>query len=163
VIARGVLLDVAGTQGVDALPDAYAITPRDLQDTVAKQGVELRKGDVVLVRTGRMNAWPDFDGYLKNTPGIGLPAAKWLCEEAGAMCIAGDTIGLEVLPSEEENVFLPVHAYMFATAGAQIIEVVDMNEIAAEKQYEFAFLGLPLKLRGATGAPMPSYAVPLRS
>ena len=51
---------------------------------------------------------------------------------------------------------------MFATAGAQIIEVVDMNEIAAEKQYEFAFLGLPLKLRGATGAPMPSYAVPLR-
>ena len=48
-----------------------------------------------------------------------------------------------MLPSEEENVFLPVHAYMFATAGAQIIEVVDMNEIAAEKQYEFAFLGLP--------------------
>ena len=39
--------------------------------------------------------------------------------------------------------FLPVHAYMFATAGAQIIEVVDMEEIAAEKQYEFAFLGLP--------------------
>ena len=37
---------------------------------------------------------------------------------------------------------------MFATAGAQIIEVVDMEEIAAEKQYEFAFLGFPLKLRG---------------
>jgi kynurenine formamidase len=52
---------------------------------------------------------------------------------------------------------------MFATAGAQIIEVVDMEEIAAEKQYEFAFLGFPMKLRGATGAPMPSYAVPLRS
>jgi kynurenine formamidase len=52
---------------------------------------------------------------------------------------------------------------MFSTAGAQIIEVVDMEEIAAEKQYEFAFLGFPLKLRGATGAPMPCYAVPLRS
>jgi kynurenine formamidase len=48
------------------------------------------------------------------------------------------------------------------TAGAQIIEVVDMEEIAAEKQYEFAFLGFPMKLRGATGAPMPSYAVPLK-
>ena len=117
---------------------------------------------VVLVRTGRMTVWPDFDGYLVNTPGISLDSAKWLCEQVGAMCIAGDTIGLEVLPSEEENVFLPVHAYMFATAGAQIIEVVNMEEIAAEKQYEFAFLGFPLKLRGATGAPMPSYAVPLR-
>ena len=51
---------------------------------------------------------------------------------------------------------------MFATAGAQIIEVVDMNEIAA-KQYESRSLGLPLDSRGATGAPMPSYAVPLRS
>jgi kynurenine formamidase len=109
-----------------------------------------------------MTKWPDFDGYLSNPPGIGLPAAKYLCEEAGAMCIAGDSIALEVLPSEEPDVFLPVHAYMFATAGAQIMEVVNMEEIAAEKQYEFAFLGFPLKLRGATGAPMPSYAVPLK-
>ena len=89
-------------------------------------------------------------------PGSTSRSAKWLCEEMGAMCIAGDSIGLEVLPSEESDVFLPVHAYMFATAGAQIIEVVDMEEIAAEKQYEFAFLGFPMKLRGATGAPMPS-------
>ena len=29
--------------------------------------------------------------------------------------------------------FLPVHGYMFATAGAQIIEVVQMEELAAEK------------------------------
>ena len=162
VIARGVMLDVAGMHGVDCLPDSYAVTPKDLEDTAEKQGVDLVQKSVVLVRTGRMTVWPDFDGYLVNTPGISLDSAKWLCEQVGAMCIAGDTIGLEVLPSEEENVFLPVHAYMFATAGAQIIEVVNMEEIAAEKQYEFAFLGFPLKLRGATGAPMPSYAVPLR-
>ena len=40
VIARAVLLDVAGMHGVDVLEDAYAITPKDLADTVAKQGVE---------------------------------------------------------------------------------------------------------------------------
>ena len=45
-----------------------------------------------------------------------------------------------------------MHAYMFATAGAQIIEVVDMNEIAAEKQYEFAFLGFPSSPRRDGGA-----------
>jgi kynurenine formamidase len=163
VIAHGVMLDVAGMKGVDCLPDSYAATPRDLQSTARKQGVKLRKGDVVLVRTGRMTAWPDFHGYLDGTPGISLASAKWLCEEVGAMCIAADTIALEVLPSEEPNVFLPVHAYMFATAGCQIIEVVNMEEIAAQKQYEFAFLGFPLKLRGATGAPMPSYAVPLKA
>jgi kynurenine formamidase len=162
IIARGVLLDVAGALGADQLEAGYGITPQDLQDTVSKQGVELRKGDVVLVRTGRMQAWPDFDGYLQKPPGINLASAKWLCEEAGAMCIAGDSIGLEVMPWDEPDAFLPVHSYMFTTAGAQIIEVVNMEEIAAEKQYEFAFLGFPLKLRGATGAPMPSYAVPLK-
>jgi kynurenine formamidase len=163
VIARGVLLDIAGLKGVDCLPDSYAVTPRDLQQAVRKQKVELRKKDVVLVRTGRMTVWPDFHGYLDGTPGISLDSAKWLCEESGAMCIGGDTIALEVLPSEEKDVFLPVHCYMFATAGAQIIEVVNCEELAAEQQYEFAFLGFPMKLRGATGAPMPSYAVPLRS
>ena len=163
VIARGVLLDVAGHARRRRPPRRYAITPQDLQDTVEEAGRRAEEGR----RRARPHRADERLAGLRrlpvNTPGIGLAAAKWLCEEAGAMCIAGDTIGLEVLPSEEENVFLPVHAYMFATAGAQIIEVVDMNEIAAEKQYEFAFLGLPLKLRGATGAPMPSYAVPLRS
>jgi kynurenine formamidase len=162
IMARGVLLDVAGMHGVECLDESHGITPQELQDCVKRQGVELRKGDVVLVRTGRMTKWPGFDEYLLRPPGITLGSAKWLCEEAGAMCIAGDSIGLEVMPWDEPDAFLPVHAYMFATAGAQIIEVVNMEEIAAEKQYEFAFLGFPMKIRGATGAPMPSVAVPLR-
>jgi kynurenine formamidase len=162
IIARGVLLDVAGLHGVDCLPDSYGITPDDLKKSASEQGVQVRRGDVVCVRTGRMSVWPDFDGYLVKPPGINLDSAKYLCEEVGAMCIAGDSIGLEVMPWVEPDAFLPVHCYMFATAGAQIMEVVDMEEIAAEKQYEFAFLGFPLKLRGATGAPMPAYAVPLR-
>jgi kynurenine formamidase len=161
IIARGVLLDVAGLHGVDCLPDAYAVTPDDLRNAAREQGVELRRGDVVLIRFGRMKVWPDFDGYLQKPPGIGVPAARYLCEEAGAMCIGGDTISLEVLPSEEPEVFLPVHCYMFATAGAQIMEVVWMEELAAEKQYEFAFIGGALKLTGATGSPLRPIAVPL--
>ena len=163
IIARGVLLDVAALHRVECLPDRHTITPEDLRACAREQGVELRRGDVVMIRTGRMLAWPDHDAYTTDPPGIGVPAARYLCEEAGAMCIAGDSIALEVIPWDEPDAFLPVHAYMFATAGAQIIEVVSMEEIAAEKQYEFAFLGFPLKLRGATGAPMPSYAVPLQS
>jgi kynurenine formamidase len=51
---------------------------------------------------------------------------------------------------------------MFATAGAQIIEVLDLEQIAAEKVYEFALLAFPLKLRGATGSPIRPVAVPLK-
>lgn len=163
IIARGVLLDIAAMKGVDVLPDGYAITVRDLRSAARRQGVKLQKKDVVLLRTGRMRVWPDFTGYLANPPGLSLAGAKWLCEEAGAMCIGADTIALEVLPSEEKDVFLPVHCYMFATAGANIIEVVNCEELAAHEQWEFAFMCFPLKLRGATGAPSPCYAVPLKS
>ena len=159
IIARGVLLDVAATLGVDILPNHYEITPKDIQDTAKRQGVKFRKGDIVLVRTGRMRMWPSLD-YLGASPGINVATAKWLLEEAGTMCIAGDNIGLE--PQPYHGQYAPVHCFMFATAGAQIIEVVNMEEIAAEKVYEFAFLGFPMKIFGATGAPMPSVAVPLR-
>ena len=76
------------------LEDGYEVTADDCKKAAKEAGIEFKKGDVVCVNMGRMNAWPDFDGYLLNTPGIGLGAAKFLCEEAGAMCIAGDTIGL---------------------------------------------------------------------
>jgi kynurenine formamidase len=162
IIARAAMLDIAGLHGVDCLPSGYVITPHDLRSAAREQGTRLESGSIVLVRTGRMTYWPDADRYLPNSPGIGMAAAAYLCEEVGAMCVAADSIALEVLPSEQEDVFMPVHSYMFATAGAQIIEVVDMEELAAERQYEFAFLAFPLKLAGATGAPIRPVAIPLR-
>ena len=79
------------------------------------------------------------------------------------MCIAGDTIGLEVIPHGGAG-RLPPGARLHVRDGRRPDHRgrLDMEELAAEKQYEFAFLGFPMKLRGATGAPMPSVAVPLR-
>lgn len=161
IVARGVMLDIAGLHHVDCLPESYPVTPDDLRNAANEQQVELRRGDVVLVRMGRMTRWPNPD-YADNQPGITVASARYLCEEAGAMCIGGDTMSLEVLPSEEADVFLPVHTYMFATAGAQIMEIVPLDELAKEKVYEFAFLGFPMKLVGATGAPIRPVAVPLK-
>ena len=78
------------------------------------------------------------------------------------MCIGTDAVSLDVAPHEEPESFVPVHCYMFATAGAQIIEVLDLEVVAAEKVHEFAIVALPLKLRGATGSPIRPIAVPLR-
>jgi kynurenine formamidase len=78
------------------------------------------------------------------------------------MCIGTDAVSLDVAPHEVPDSFVPVHCYMFATAGAQIIEVLDLEGVAAEKVYEFALIALPLKLRGATGSPIRPIAVPLR-
>jgi kynurenine formamidase len=160
LIARGVLVDVAAAHRVDCLPDSYEIGAAELALVARTQGVELRRGDVVLIRTGRMTRWPDPSGYLADSPGLGLEGARYLCEDVGAMCVGADTVGLEALPSEE-GTFLPVHAYMFATAGSQIIEVVNCEELSRERQFEFAFIAAPIKLNGTTGAPVRPIAIPL--
>jgi kynurenine formamidase len=145
---------------VDCLPDSYEIGAAELALVARTQGVELRRGDIVLIRTGRMTRCPDPSGYLADSPGLGLEGARYLCEDVGAMCVGADTVGLEALPSEE-GTFLPVHAYLFATAGSQIIEVVNCEELSRERQFEFAFIAAPIKLNGTTGAPVRPIAIPL--
>jgi kynurenine formamidase len=160
IVARGVMLDVARIHGVDCLPDSYVITPEDLQAAARDHAVDLRVGDVICIRTGRMIKWPSYEDYFVNSPGIGIAAARYLCEETGAMCIGSDNDSLEVSPPEDPSEFIPVHPYMFATAGAQIIESLWLEELAAERIYEFAFIGGPMKLAGATGAPLRPMAIP---
>ncbi len=161
IVARGVLLDVAALHGTDCLPPSYTITAADCRTAAEAQGVALAKGDVVMIRTGRMRYWPDPGRYGVDAPGIGLEAARFLCEEAGAMIIGSDNDSVEVDPSEPGTYF-PVHSYMFATAGAPIIESLWLEDLAADRVHEVAFLGGPLKLTGATGAPLRPMALPLQ-
>jgi Putative cyclase len=52
IVGRGVLLDIAALHGVEHLPAEQGIGPDDLDGAVRRQGVEVRAGDIVLVRTG---------------------------------------------------------------------------------------------------------------
>jgi hypothetical protein len=54
IVGRGVLLDVARYKGVRALEPGYAITVADLEATAAAVKVEVKRGDILLVRTGHM-------------------------------------------------------------------------------------------------------------
>lgn len=162
LIARGVVLDIAALHGADRVPDGYVIGPDDLRGAAARQELELRRGDIVLIRTGKMQVWPDPTYLDMPMPGINVAGARYLCEEAGAMIVGSDTAALEAFPGDEEG-YAPVHCYMFATAGTPILEVVNVEELAGEGVDEFVFVGMPMPLRGATGAPLRPIAIPLAS
>ena len=66
----------------------------------------------------------------------------------------------EQLPSADPDSYLPVHCYLFSVVGVPIIEVLVLEELAVEKVYEFGFFGAPLRLRGSTGSPMRTFAMP---
>ncbi len=163
IIARGVLLDVAAAKGVDVLPDGYRINRKDLIQTLRKQNIKLQTGDVVLIRTGRMQQYEDAATYMKNPPGLGMAAARFLIEEGGAMIVGADNLSFEAFPSEVENNYVPVHSYLLAQQGAPIMELVYLEQLSRDKVYEFAFIGGSLKLRGSDAAPMRPVAIPLRS
>lgn len=162
IVARGVLIDVAGLKGVPVLPKSYSITPADLQAALQRQGVALRRGDVVLIRTGRMTLWPDGDGYILDQPGLGLDGARWLAEKMGAMVIGGDNLSLEHFPVHSTENWIPVHTYLLAQRGIPIIEVAFLEELARDRVYEFAFIAASLKWRGASAAPFRPIALPIR-
>jgi kynurenine formamidase len=161
IIARGILLDVAAAHDVTVLPDSFPIGVDELNMTADRQGIEIRVGDVVMVRTGRGSEWPDAAEYLPREPGLNREGADWLAKQGIAM-VGADNIALEHLPSADEENWLPVHTYLLAEAGIPIMEVVHLEEIAQNSLYEFCYLGAALKLRGATAGPIRPLAFPLR-
>lgn len=156
IIARGVMLDIAGLHGVAALPRSYAITPGDVDRALAAQGVKLAPGDVVLFRTGTLRYWGQDGADIEtlrehDSAGITLETARYLVEEYGAMMIGSDTSGLEVNPAPPgSDTFIPVHKYLLIEQGVHIGEFHNLEELARDKVYEFCYVAMVNKIAGTT-------------
>jgi kynurenine formamidase len=156
IIARGVLLDIAGARNVEMLPPHYAITPADIDAALARQGTRLAVGDVVLIRTGTLRFWgtdgADHERLAEHdTAGITLQTARYLIEQHGAMLLASDTSGLEVSPPPEgSDSFIPVHKYLLVEQGVHIGEFHYLEDLARDRVYEFCYVATVNKLAGTT-------------
>lgn len=160
IIARGVLLDIPAAKQVNELSPGYRITREDLEKTLVAQGTEIFPGDVVLIRTGRMRHYTDAQQFMENAPGLGMAAARFLAEDKQVLSMGADNLSFEAFPSEDANNYVPVHTYLLAQQGVTIMELVDLEQLAKDRIYHFAFIGTPLKLRGADAAPLRPIAIP---
>jgi kynurenine formamidase len=156
VITRGVLIDVAGSRKVDALPAHYKITADDLKAALARQKTKLQPGDTVLIRTGVLRYWgkdgSDHDKLREHdSAGIDLAAARWLVEQNGAVLLGADTSGLEHTPGPgEPPAFIPVHHYLLIEQGVHIGEFHYLEDLARTQTYEFCYVCMTNKIRGTT-------------
>jgi kynurenine formamidase len=163
IVAPAVLLDIARYRGIDEVPAGDAISAAELQACAAAQGVEVKKGDVVLVRTGNGKHWDDPTRFLAG-PGIAGDGSRWLASlgifAAGADNMAFDVLGL-VDPIDG---LLPGHLILLVRNGIYIIENLALEELAAAGHHRFTFVCTPLKFVGATGSPVrPIALVPVES
>ncbi len=154
IVARGVLLDIAGLKKVDALPSGYGISPQDVDAALAAQHIELLPGDCVFFRTGTLRYWgPDGADHEKisehDSAGITLETAKYLIEEFGAMMIGSDTSGLEQAPAPAgSNTFIPVHNYLLVEQGVHIAEFHYLEDLARENVHVFCYVATTNKIAG---------------
>jgi kynurenine formamidase len=163
-LCRGVLLDVAATAGVDVLAPGTPVDAETLRASAAAAGVEVRAGDVVLVRTGWSRHFADpqrFLGLHDGVPGITTDAAAWLAD-AGVVAVGGDTTSVERIPAGQGHSLLPVHRLLLVERGIHLIEMLDLETLAADGVAEFLFVAVPLKILGATGSPLRPLAVTAR-
>lgn len=153
IVTRGVLIDIARFRGVDRLPAGEVVTADDLRGALAAQGTAIRPGDAVFIRTGHGALWMvDNDAYNAGEPGIGLEAAEWLIEQ-GIVLKGADSSSGEVLPGEDPTRPYDVHRLMITHHGIYNLENLNLDEIAADEVWEFAFMFSPVPLKGATGSP----------
>jgi kynurenine formamidase len=150
---RGVLIDVAAFRGVPRMLAGQVITVKDLEGALKSQKSSVREGDVVLLRTGHGKLWmKDNDAYGRGEPGIGMAAGRWLAERK-IVLVGSDTWATEVVPAEDKDRPFEVHQLLLVRHGIYNLENLDLEELARDKVYEFAFVFAPLRLKGATGSP----------
>lgn len=162
---RGVLLDIARHVGVEALDEGMAITKQDLNECAEAQGVEVKRGDFVLVRTGMMeqrlrDGWGGYAGG--DAPGLAFETAEWIFEkEIAAICC--DTWGCEVRPNETTEAQQPWHWVVIPMIGITMGEIFVMGELAEDCAedgvWEFFFTAPPLPITHAVGSPINPMAI----
>jgi kynurenine formamidase len=159
LMTRGVLIDVAASRGVEMLPDTYEITVADLQQALQRQNLTLQPGDAVLVHTGWGRLWgTDNARYSRSNPGLGVAAAEWLARQ-DPMLVGADNAPINVTPSPDPQLSNPVHQIMLVVNGIHLLENLKLDEVAASRAYEFAFVVQPLKIQGGTGSTVAPIAV----
>lgn len=157
LVARGVLLDIAGLEGVECLDCDYRIDSSALQRASQRQGVEVEPQDAVLLRTGWIRHFPDPQAYVshqRGCPGLVEDGAQWLAQRRVA-CVGADTVALEKTPTSH----LPVHVILLVEHGIHIMEVLNLESLAANGVHEFLLVVSPLKIRGGTASPVRPVAV----
>jgi kynurenine formamidase len=151
IVGRGVLLDLARSEGLPWLPDGLAITPDQLDACAERQGVAVESGDILLIRTGWLThclAKDRWEGYASSpTPGLSLACARWLYEREIAL-VASDTACVEVRPSEIPGAERPLRRVSLECTGIPFGENFHVDALAetcaADGEYGFLFVSPPL-------------------
>ena len=141
----------------------YLITPADFAGWERRNG-RIKRGSIVLLRTGFERYWPDAEKYLGTAergeaavpklhfPGLSEAGAQWLVRESRIKAVGIDTASIDYGQSTD---FL-AHRVL-GGSNTPIFENVD--RLSGMPSRGFTVVALPMKIEGGTGGPVRIMAV----
>ena len=86
--------------GKNPVPAGTPFNKKEIDDALAKQGIQIKKGDVVLFHTGWQDmAASDPKAFMAGEPGLGKEGAEYLASK-DVLAVGADQWAVEVLPFE---------------------------------------------------------------
>ncbi|WP_280478356.1 cyclase family protein [Nocardia asiatica] len=163
ITTRGVLLDLVRHRGADTfLAAGHPITPDELDAVAKAQGVEVGRGDILLIRTGWWARFLAAGDGTEPYSGLDWRCATWLHEREIA-AVAADNLMVEDPVSGVDGTFLPMHMLCLRDMGLMLGEYWDLTALAADCAadgvYEFQLIAPPLRVVGAVGSPVNPIAI----
>jgi kynurenine formamidase len=158
VQTRGCLLDIAKLKNRRSLPAGYQISNEDLDEAAGQFGVTVQSGDIVLIRTGQMNAFLDQqrDQYIAPCAGLIPENALWF-HRHNIAAVATDNYVFDALPFYNGET-PSLHRLCLVEMGLCQGQNWNMEElsIACERyqQYSFFLTASPEPFTCAVGAPV---------
>ena len=162
IVGRAVLLDMARFRGKKTLEAAETFTHEDLLACAAKQGVEIQKRDILIVRTNFIQLFFDlgekfYEGFCE--PGLvySPELVQWF-QDMEIPNLVTDTIANEVTFDPNSGVALVLHNALMRNLGITLTEIADLEKLAddcaEDGQYAFFYAAAPLKVALGSGSPV---------
>jgi len=142
LVGPGVWLDFSDK------PTDQPITPEMLEAACSRVGVTVERGDILLFR-----AWPGHhtdEGFMR-CAGFSGAAAEWAVAK-GIKALGCDL----ATPDDPRDMTRPVH---LALLGQDILIMEHIANLEKLPVPRFQFVGLPLRIKGATGSPIRAVAI----
>jgi kynurenine formamidase len=127
------------------------IEPADLERALSEAGLEIKRGDTVLLYTDHYRRAFGTDDW-HNGPGVSIDTARWLGQqEIAAFGVETASPGVVHVSNKE------VHRICGELGFTHYENMINLNQLTGRGR--FRFIGLPLKIRGGTGSPVRAIAV----
>lgn len=156
VFTRAVLMDMPRLWGENYLEGGKAIYPEDLDAWLGKAEVEVKRGDALLIRTGRWTRqaaegeWP----IEQDSAGLHASCLPWLKKRDVA--IIGSDLSTDVFPSGVDGFPQPIHRVAIVAMGMPILDNCDLEALSeaanTRKRWAFLLTAAPVVIEGGTGS-----------